>query len=436
MYVVATESLLAGRGLRNLLVLGQPAMTNVNPVFPLLLAPVAWLAAGRYGWLQAFCALLLAASPWAIWLYLREELDDTAAALAALLCASSPFFLSQSGTIMSEAPFLLLSLALLAAARSRRAGAASALLLAVSQLRQAGLALGPAACAPWKKRELRKAALVAAPSLAAWLAWTAWSRGSAAGAQKLDELALAYSAGLGRAVLVAAANLRFYVREWGSCVLPGSAGAGPAALAAGAALAAAAGCGVFLRLRRDARDPASWALLATVGLHLLWPWQYERYLIMPLPLLYLAAACALAARARAAFGALLAAQLLFQAPRWVQGTDWASPELPRTYAALRARSSATDVLASPLYVRDAFHAGLRAVPLPPAQGSAALREALRKEGATLVLWQDGLDLGLSLDGTAAVRGELDRIRLALQDRGAFDLVLDEPAERARVYRLR
>lgn len=438
LYLVAAESLLKGHGLRNLWLPGQPAMTSVNLVFPLLLSPIVWLARGRYEWVQAFCALLWASAPWSVWLYLRRKLDEVPAALAALVCATSPFVLSQAGCVMSEAVFLPLSLAALAAAEAQETAAASTLLLALSQLRQAGLALLPAACAPALRRNKGwRAAAMAAPALAGWLAWTLWSRAQAGGAQKLDELALSYSAaGLSRLGAVAWDNLRFYVAEWGSCLLPRSLGSGPAGLAAGVLLATLVLFGMLRRLRREPGEAAAWALLGVAALHLLWPWQYERYLIMPLPLLCLALAWALGRRASAALAALLAAQLVFHAPIWLGGTNWKRPELEKTYAAARAAAKPGEVLASALFLRDGFLSGLPSLPLPPATSAKALAFALEREGAGLVLWQDGLDLGLSLDRTAVVRAELDADRRFLDDAGAFSLVFAEPREGARLYRLR
>ena len=438
LYIVASESLLAGRGLRNLVLVGQPAMTSVSPLFPLLLAPLTWLSRGRYGWLEAFSALLLAASPWAIWLFLRGALDELTAALIAALCALSPFYLSQAGAVMSEPAFLLLTLALLWAARARKTRAVSWLLLAVTQLRSAGLALLPAACAgAWKSRRWRAAVLAAAPTVAAWLAWTWWSRASGSGAEKLDELALSYSAGgAARLARVVVSNAAFYASEWGSSALPERWGAGAGALAAGGALCAAAAAGCWKRLRQDPLDAALWALAGTAALHLVWPWQYERYLIMPLPLLYLAAAWGLGRRAAPVLGALLAAQILFHVPRWVEGTSWRQPELSRAYAAARAQARPGDVLASILPLRDGFLCGLPAAPLVPARDGPSLREKLSAEHATLVLWQDGLDLGLTLERTAVVHRELEAVRSALGDARSFRLVYSDAQEGARLYRVR
>ena len=103
---------------------GCPPLTMNSPGWPLLLTPLAALTE-RPGFFSAFSALVLAACPIALWAWLRRRTDEDAALLAAALFASCPLVLAQSGAVMSEAPYLLVLLALLAAVETGRPAAAA-----------------------------------------------------------------------------------------------------------------------------------------------------------------------------------------------------------------------------------------------------------------------------------------------------------------------
>lgn len=438
-YLIGSRSLLEGR-YRLLTVPGEPPLYHMNPGWPLVLAPVTLLFGERFAFHQGFAALLLAAAPWLLWLWLRRRVEPAAAVLIATAFAFSPLVLSQAGTVMSEAFSLLLTIALLSALERGRAGAASAALLGLVATRMAALALLPAtAASAWAKRRWKSPWFVLGPALAALAAWTLWSWRAAGTLQKTEELRLSYSSGgLGRVLSVALENAAFYLASLGSCALPEVLGGGKLGLALGFALAAAAVVGCRKLLKRDRRDPLVWSLAGLAALHLVWPWQYERYWIAPLPLLLAAAAQGLGKEnARWALGALVAAELMFHVPRWAShGGPFETPELAATYAWLSAHTEPRDIIASALYVRDGYWSGRPAIPLPPAPSSQALADDLRRFRARWVVDEGGLELGLARARTAVVAGELERLSAALKDRRLFRLAHEETSEDARVYEVR
>ncbi|MBI3554402.1 MAG: hypothetical protein HY077_18045 [Elusimicrobia bacterium] len=436
LYLIGAHSLLEGR-FRLLTVPGQPPLYMIGPGFPALLAPLA-LAAGENWWVyQAFCALLLAAAPWLLWRWLRSRLDGISAMLVCGLFALSPLVLSQAGTVMSEGPFLIAALGLLLAVERPAPKTASAWLLLATQTRTAALALLPAAIArPLSKRRWKEAALVGAPALSGALAFSLWSRAvSGSAQQKLEELAASYAGGLGRLPSVAWENSSYYLSSWGASFMPVSWSA--AAPAVGAGLLSIAILGAWKILRRDRWEPALWLLAGTALLHLAWPWHYERYLIMPLPFLLWCLAEGLGRAAKPALAALLLCQGVFQSPQWLGHRQaWTKPELAGTYAWIKTRTKPSDVLASVMYVRDGFLSARPALPLPPSPDARSLHETLSSRKVRYILWQDGLDLGLSLDSSSAVRIQLERDADGLKDASYFKPVHEEPGEQARLYELR
>ncbi len=413
---------------------GCPPLAMINPGWPLMLAPLA-LTTNRPAAYQALAALLLALAPLAAWAWLRSRFDETTALLGAALTASSPLLLGQAGVPMSEAPFLLVLTALVAAAQSGRAAAAGALGAALILLRTAGAAAFPAAVVPFLiTRRPRKAAAAALPPLAAYGLWSAWSWSHTRGVDKISLLSETYHGGvLIKAATMAAVNARYYAATWGACFLPARLADGPSALAVGAALAALAAAGLIRALRRRRDDPAAWALLGFVALHALWGWQYERYLLPLIPLLIWALAEGLGRAAKPALATLLALQLCAQTlPRLGRPSPYARPELERTYAWLAQRPRPA-LLASAENVRDGWYAGLPNVALPDAPDAEAFAAQLKRERVSYVLRQDALDVGLNADPGSSLRRGLERAYGSLDDTRLFRKVHEEPAERAEIY---
>ncbi|MFI5348467.1 MAG: hypothetical protein ACHQ2Z_02900 [Elusimicrobiota bacterium] len=413
---------------------GCPPLTLINPGWPAMLAPL-FLLTERPGPFQAFSALILAAAPVAVWAWLRRREDETTALLAAALFASCPLALSQSGVVMTEAPYLLFFLAMLACVEKRRASAAGAWGAALLLTRTSGLAVMPALLLPFARaRRWKDAARAAAAPILASALWAAWSWSKSRTVGKFDLLPATYGAGgWAKPFAVAAANARFYAAEWGGCFLPPALAEGAPAMILGAALAVASAWGVARALRRRADDPAAWALLGTAALLAVWGWQYERYMIPLLPLLLWALASGLGRAAKPALAVLLALQLGAQTlPRLGRPSPWGRPELARTYAWL-ARQPAPNLLTSTEPVRDGWLSGLPNTPVPDAARDEDFAPALKAAGVRYVLRADGQDYGLEHDESSAVRRGVERMYRRLEDPRRFRKVHEEPDERAAIY---
>lgn len=433
LYIISSHALASG-GYRLFTSPANPPLVMVTPGFPALLLPVTWLAGEWYAAYQLLCALILAAVPWALWAWLRRRLDGATALLAALVFATSPLVLSQAGTVMTEGLYTGLVAALLFLIEEGHARRAGGLLLLITQVRPAGLSLLPGALAkPLRERDWSRVLRLAAPTALGALAWSLWSWSVSGEVQELAELRLSYD---GHPWLhpaaVALDNLRFYLAAWGGCSLPTSWAA--AAPFVGALLAGLCLAGAWRRLRRGLWDPPVLMLAGGLLMHAFWAWQYERYLIPLLPWLLWLLAEALGRFARPVLAVLLAGQVLFHAPRWLAGASpLREPELRETYAWLESHLGPADALASPLYVRDGFHAKRPAAALPDAPDAETFASTLRARRVRAVLWEERLDVGLSMEKTAAVRLLLDRARAHLERAELFRLVYDNPREGSRVY---
>ena len=437
-YFIAARALTLGRYYLLTCPLRLP-LTMANPGFPALLAPLILVFGGNAGICQCFCALLLAAIPWILWLWLRKRRGDWTALLIALLFGLSPIVLSQAGTLMSEAPFLLFTLILVISLEKSESGARSGFLLfAVTQIRSSGLAFFPGALAePLRERNWRKSLWIAVPALGGFLLWSLWSWRAAGALQKTQELALSYGGRFWSLwPRVAWENARYYLSAWGSSYLP-QIWTRPGGILLGIGLSVLVLLGAVRTLRRRRTDAAVWILAGFIALHLIWPWRYDRYLLVPLPFLLDCAAAALERRGAAVLLLiLLAGQAAFQSPRWIEGTSWSKVELAQTYGWLRAHSHPQDVVASALYVRDGFYARRPSLPLPGQVSAPELAGDMKKYHIRFILWQSGLDLGLTMGKTAAVQRTLGTIRRDLDDKRLFRMIYSNSSEHSRVYVLR
>jgi hypothetical protein len=437
LYLISSHALLGG-GYRLFTTPGAPPLTMITPGFPALLLPVTWIFGERHAAHQVVCVLIQAGIPWLLWAWLRRRCEESVAVLISLLWATSPIVLSQAGTVMTEATYTGLSVALLLGLEQNRSGGyLGALLLALTQIRPAGLSLLPAALAPALSQGRRREAvkIIAWPTLGVLL-WSAWSYSVSGEVQEIREVALSYEGHPWLYPLaVAWDNAGYYLSSWGGCYLPRSWSS--AGWAAGTGLAALSAIGCRNLLKRDKTEPAVFLLAGAGLMHAFWAWQYERYLIPLLPWLLWTAAQALGRRARPALATLLAAQVIFHAWIWVNDrSPWKTPELAETYAWLRAEGRPSDILSSLLYVRDGYYALRPSVPLPDRESSADFAAALKARRVRRLLWQEKIDVGLSAGKTASIQRLLDRASRHLETPGLFRLVHEEPSESARVYEVR
>jgi hypothetical protein len=412
---------------------GCPALISVDPGWSLLLTPLA-LFTDRPGPFQALSAFLLCLAPAALWFWLRRRTDETTALLGAALFASCPLVLEQSGTVMSETPYVLVLLAVLCASESGDAAWTGGLSAALLLLRTAGLGALPGLMIPFARRRRARdqAAAVIPPALAA-AGWWAWCLGKTGAVGKFQLLPSTYGQVLMKPFTVAAANIPYYLRECGGCFLPPSLTSGTAALILGGALAIFAARGLFLLIRRRRDDPAAWSLIGSALLLMVWGWQYERYLLPLLPLLLLALSSGLGRAAKPALGILLALQLGAQTlPRLGKPSVWAEPELARTYAWLAARPRPA-LLVSAEPVRDGWLSGMPSAALPLAPSADEFATALKLGRADYVLRVEGLDYGLEADPDARLRRGLETAYRRLDDGRLFRKLHEEPAERAVIY---
>jgi hypothetical protein len=437
-YIIASHALSHG-SYRFPTVPGHPPLTMMTPGFPAILLPLTlsfdeWMPA-----YQIFCALVAAATPWLYWLWLRRRIDDDATSvLAAVTFGTSPILLSQSGSVMTETLYTALSFVLLFALERARAAGGSFLLLLMTQLRPAGLAAVPAALIrPLRERRWKDAAKMAAPAAAAMAFWFWWSSSVSSGMEKVVELKVFYSGqGLSQVAAVAQDNLKYYLSSWGASYLPEHLASGPPALILGGVLFFLSVVGLLMVLWRDWLDPAAWMLLGGLALHAIWSWHYERYLIPLLPLLLWTAIVALDEEPRIKLCALLIAQIAFQSHHWLSRTAWSKIELAQTYGWLKANTSSADILSSALYVRDGYYAARPSLPLPDSPRPEVFSQTLEKWRVKYVVWQDGLDIGLSLGRTSPNHRMLDRAGHFLKDDpGRYRLVYENRGEKARVYGL-
>ena len=180
-YQLLARALASGRGYVTLYEPGEPPHALYPPGYPALLAPLVWLGGG----VLAAKLLSLAAAGAAVWLsarWLHERLEPGAAggaarAVALALLATNATLLAYSHWMLTEAPFLAVSVGalILAERKGGRLDWVGAALLAAGGflLRTAGLPLCAAvAWAAWRRHGAFAGAVSAAISGLAVLSWS------------------------------------------------------------------------------------------------------------------------------------------------------------------------------------------------------------------------------------------------------------------------
>ena len=109
-FMTLARSLVQGQGL-SYISLPEPKPATKYPFgFPLMLAPLEWLAPGNWAAMNWLVVLLFAGSIPVIYLLARQPLGRLPALLVALWCATLPLLLDFAHQVMSEIPYLFFSL--------------------------------------------------------------------------------------------------------------------------------------------------------------------------------------------------------------------------------------------------------------------------------------------------------------------------------------
>ncbi|MCX5794478.1 MAG: glycosyltransferase family 39 protein [Elusimicrobia bacterium] len=115
-YLLGARSLLSG-GFRELSAPGAPPMTIYMPGYPLVLAQWSWLAGSSPLAAQLLSVALTTAAMGLMWACFASELPPAAAFAAVAVTAFNPLTASISGTVLSDIPFLVMTLLVFLAAR-------------------------------------------------------------------------------------------------------------------------------------------------------------------------------------------------------------------------------------------------------------------------------------------------------------------------------
>ncbi|MBI5630159.1 MAG: glycosyltransferase family 39 protein [Elusimicrobia bacterium] len=117
-YIIGARSLLSG-SYSQLNAPGSPPLASYMPGYSMMLAPLAWLFPGRLWPFQFFSMGLVLTSLWLLWDCFSGFLEPRELAAATFVSGLSPLFLSMSGTVLSEIPFLFLTAVIFSIARRK-----------------------------------------------------------------------------------------------------------------------------------------------------------------------------------------------------------------------------------------------------------------------------------------------------------------------------
>lgn len=446
-YVLAARSLLRGQYTLGVSP-GDPPLTFVTPGWPALLAPAAAFSGDSAAGYEIWSWLWLVLCDVLAWLWLRRRIGGWGALAGTAFFALNPLTLSRAGVVMSEVPFLAAVLGLLLALDSKRFPAwAAGLWLATAWMIRPGAApLYPAVLGIYLVRKSwKELGICAAASLIPVLAWRLWVASAGAQLAEVAEMSLVISS-WAELIPLAAFNAEQLLTLLGRVLLPWPPHVipGVAAMLVGAVVLYSALHGAQGHYFRHSYEPAGMFLLCALGLHLVWPYWYDRYLLPYLPFVAWGVWQALARRPRAAL-ALLA--VLAAAPVLGQGlslsrsiTERRVPDLERTYAWVRSNTDPAALFSSAFFCRDALYASRPFIPLPVSSSegrmtSAAAAEKLKRRRARYVLWVELPGLGSSKSESFVWRRRLSGLRRALEG-PAFRPVHFEPTEGAAIFEVR
>jgi len=459
-YLIGARSLLSG-GFRELSSPGAPPMTLYMPGYPLVLAQWSWLAGSSPLAAQLLSVVMTTAAAGLMWACFAPELPAAAAFASVAVTACNPLTVGISAAVLSEIPFLVMTLLVFLAARAvweegselawaglgamtgaafliRPTGAALALALVLSLLGERR----------WRRAAWAApvAALVAAP----WLVRNALVGGSAL--PYASQLAAPWSASAAfRDVLLRLSrNAEFYGPElfWRTW-FRWPAWPGVSALKWATVLLGLAALAAGLREwgARGWRKLLSVYLLAYAAIHLQLHLQSSRYLFtalpMAAPLFFLgldAADRRLGLRGKLTLGAAALSLALSLGPvaNVVRTSLWRHTPLNtpplKTLAWIRSSTSPTDILAADLDGRLFLLTGRRTVRLRKLYAPGAFAAWLKGARVDYVLVEPNDCFMTTASGrTAHDPMPLDRLRNLLS---GGRRVFADAEERTEIYRVR
>jgi hypothetical protein len=441
LYVMASQALAHGT-YRLWFLPHLPAITQATPGFPLFLLPVGLLAPGSLMGYQLLNGLWLMAAGPLLFLWLRPRLGAGTAAAGSVMFSLNPLALSRLGVVMPEPAFLLVVLGVLCLwdrGLTHPAVLGPALLLAYF-VRPAGVVLwgGVLIALLWDGRWryfLGNACVLAA----GYGAWSLWCRHGGGGVPEEMELATLYHAD--RLASIAGtvwANAKSLLGTWGSGYIPLKWGLSNGATWAGMILTAPALAGTARGLRSSQDRPAALFLGGSLGMHLFWPWWYDRYLLPLLAFLIWAAVKGLPKRLNPAvyLAGLTGLSFLLLGWFWVGWRNKSPlPPMGDTYRWINENTGPDDGFMGLFYNRDMLYTLRAFVAVPNVPDEDAFFSWAKTRRVRYILWGKRRDLGYSLPDNALTR-YLDQVDLWLENPARARLAFDDPAGGVRLYEVK
>ena len=259
---------------------------------------------------------------------------------------------------------------------------------------------------------------------------------------EIGELGAAYGGRVSELIAVSFLNAGFYSKLWGGSWLPPILAAGTAASVIGVVLFSFCFLGMVRILRRGWEPSMIW-LACGAGMHLLWPWQYERYLLNFIPMLawclfeglevLISAALPLPALSRQVLTGALVVQFIFQGRHLIAPSSGRSNvKLEKTYAWIKENIPQSQALAGLYYSRDSLHTQRLFAPLPEPASPKELAQRLRQARICCLLIQDDVDFGSSIGQRFAPAQRLKELKSALSQ-PPFRVLYADPGEGSVIY---
>lgn len=447
-YIIGARALAQGRYVE-LNAPGQPPLVNYLPGYSLILVPVAWLAGNSllpYQLLSVLMCLLALGLLWRLF----EGLAPSARWAALAVSGFNPLMISMSGAVLSDIPFLLLTVIIFLYARKiwdkkppRPWLILSGLAGFACLLRPTGVAVVLALLAAlglekrWKLAAL--CAGVCTLVLSPFLLRNYFYTGQAL--MYAVELTDPYrgASAFGRFVFSFKENLGFYLKflfvttlfrwPWNLPLLE--------ALTVGLGIAAV-GYGI-----RDKREKLIGIyLLIYMLIHLLWSKQAGRYLFPVVPFFAAYLFQGLALKKRMIYGALglslflsgLPAARIVRAGLWVRNPLNTPPR--RAFEWIRGNTGPRDIFAAELDGRFYLYTGRLAVHLNrPNSDAGFLRWLDENRVGYIAVFPNDFVMRTSSGQSSSDPVSLDVLRKELSEKRLFTLVFEDKEEGSAIYRV-